>query len=85
MKTSCQPIGEEIFSAQNIRQCEEYVLSMQRKLDKAVANEDVERIRWYTHLLSKRSRAVKIVAINKVTRLNAGKYTAGCESCKVPL
>ena len=49
-----------------------------------VANKDIERIRWLTHLLSKRSRAVKMVAINKVTRLNKGKHTAGVDGVKTP-
>jgi len=48
---TCQPTGEEIFNAPNIRKCEKYVLSIQRKLDKAVANNDVEKIRWYTATL----------------------------------
>jgi len=33
--TACQPIGTNVFSASNIKQCEKYVSSIQRKLDKA--------------------------------------------------
>jgi len=33
--TACQPIGTNVFSASNIRQCKKYVSSIQRKLDQA--------------------------------------------------
>ena len=81
---SCHPSEADIFSAANLRRCEAYVRSTQRKLDKAVANGDQAKIRWYTHLLSKRSRAVKILAVHKVTCLNRGKYTAGVDKVTLP-
>jgi len=56
---------------------------MQRKLDKAVASGDVKRIRWYVHLLNKRSRAVKVLAVYHVTSENDGKYTAGVDSIAI--
>jgi len=81
--TACQPIGTNIFNARNIRQCEKYVSSIQRKLSKAVAENNKENIRWYTHLLSHKSRAVKILAVYRVTSLNQGKYTAGTDGVKL--
>jgi RNA-directed DNA polymerase len=81
--TACQPIGTNIFSAENIRNCEKYVSSIQRKLDKAVAENDKSNIRWYTHLLSHKSRAAKILAVYRVTSLNHGKYTAGIDGVKL--
>jgi len=81
--TACQPVGTDIFSARNRQQCEKYVSSIQRKLDKAVAENDKSKIRWYTHILSKRSRAVKILAVHRVTSLNQGKYTAGTDGIRM--
>lgn len=82
---ACQTNGVDIrtiFNAENIRNCKSYVLKMQRKLDKAVASNDKEKkekIRWYVHLLSKRSRAMKILAVHQITSENDGKYTAGID------
>ena len=56
---TCQTSGGDTFSHDNITACEKYVLSIQRRLDKAVANDDKTKIRWYSHLLMKRSRAVQ--------------------------
>ena len=81
--TAYQPIGVSIFNADNIRNCEKYVNSIQGKLDKAVADNDKSNIRWYTHLLSHKSRAVKILAVYRVTSLNQGKYTAGTDRVKL--
>ena len=79
-----QPNEADIFSIANLRRCEAYVRSIQRKLDKAVANGDKAKIRWYTHLLSKRSQAAKILAVHKITTLNRGKYTAGVDKVALP-
>ena len=79
---TCQPTGEEIFNASNIRKCEKYTRSIQRKLDKAVANNDVEKIRWYTHILSKKSLAVKILAVHHATT-NNGSTTAGIDGVRM--
>ncbi|TET24698.1 MAG: group II intron reverse transcriptase/maturase [Candidatus Bathyarchaeum sp.] len=81
--TAYQPIGTDIFNATNIKACEKYVSSIQRKLDKAVADNNKSNIRWYTHLLSHKSRAVKILAVYRVTSLNQGKYTAGTDGVKL--
>jgi len=48
-----------------------------------VANNDKSKIRWYTHLLSKKSRAVKILAVYRVTTLNKGKCTAGSDKVRM--
>ena len=82
-KTAYQPIGANIFSATNIKACEKYVSSIQRKLDKAVAENNKSNIRWFTHLLSHKSRAVKILAVYRVTSINQGKYTAGTDGVKM--
>jgi len=63
-KSAYQPIGTNTFSAENIRNCEKYVSSIQRKLSRAVADNDKSKIRWYTHILSHKSRAVKILAVH---------------------
>lgn len=81
--TACQPVGTNIFNSNNIKQCERYVSSIQRKLDKAVADKNKAKIRWYTHLLSKRSRAVKVLAVYHVTTHNQGKYTAGVDGVRM--
>ena len=81
---SCQPNETEIFSTANIRQCKRYIRSIQRKLDKAVASGDKTKIRWYCHILSKRSRAVKILAVHRITKLNAGRFTAGIDGIAIP-
>jgi RNA-directed DNA polymerase len=75
---------EGIFSAQNIRVCEEYVFSVQSQLDEAVATGDLKNISRYFDLLCKRSEAVKTLAVNKITRINKGKYSAGVDEVKTP-
>ena len=82
-KTAYQPIGTDIFTATNIKACEKYVSLIQGKLDKAVADNNKSKIRWFTHLLSHKSRAVKILAVYRVTYLNQGKYTAGTDGVKL--
>jgi RNA-directed DNA polymerase len=81
---SCQPNETEIFSAANIRQCRRYVRSIQRKLDRAVASGDKASIRWYYHILSKRSQAAKILAVHRITKLNDGRFTAGVDGIAIP-
>ena len=81
--TACQPIGTNIFNADNIKSCEKYVSSIQSKLNKAVADNNKSKIRWYTHILSHKSRAVKILAVHRVTSLNQGKYTAGTDGVRM--
>ena len=54
------------------------------KLDRAVADGDNTRIRGYVHLLSKKSRAVKILATHKVCQQNSGRHTAGVDGFAMP-
>ncbi|MDE0467322.1 MAG: group II intron reverse transcriptase/maturase [Candidatus Poribacteria bacterium] len=75
---------DDIFGIDNIRNCEEYVLSIQRRLDKAVADDDTKGIRETFDLLAKRSMAVKILAIKRITSDNKGKYTAGVDGIAMP-
>jgi RNA-directed DNA polymerase len=82
---SCQPNEvNNIFGKKNLNKCQRYVRSIQRKLDKAVADNDSAKIRWYVHLLSKRSSAAKILAVWRITKKNDGKYTAGVDGIKIP-
>ena len=75
---------ENIFSAENIRNCEQYVFSIQQRLDKAVATNNVKRIQHIFDLLTKRSQAVKILAVQRVATLNQGKNTAGVDGIALP-
>ena len=84
MNNSYRPIGVDIFSTENIRNCEKYVLSVQRELDKAVANNDNKGIRETFDLLAKKSNAVKILSIQRITQRNQGKYTAGVDGIALP-
>jgi len=61
---ACQSVGADALNTDNIKQCEKYVSSIQRRLDKAVAGNNKSKIRWYTHILSKKSRAVKVLAVH---------------------
>lgn len=80
----CTPIVDNIFGAENIRNCQEYVISIQRRLDKAVADNDVKGIRETFDLLAKRSNAVRTLATWQITQCNQGKYTAGVDGIKIP-
>ena len=73
-----------IFRAENIRTCERYVFSIQQRLDRAVATNDVKRIRHIFDLLTKRSFAVKILAVYRITKRNTGKNTAGVDGVALP-
>ena len=79
-----QSVGVDTFFAENIRDCEQHVLSMQRRLNKAVADNDKEGIRETFDLLTKRSKAVVILATWRITQRNAGKYTAGVDGVAIP-
>lgn len=79
-----QPVGVDTFSAENIRNCEQYVLSVQRELDKVVANNDKKGIRETFDLLAKRSNAVKVLATWRITQRNQGKITAGVDGVALP-
>jgi RNA-directed DNA polymerase len=75
---------KNIFGAENIRNCEKYVFSIQRRLDKAVATNNVKRIQHIFDLLTKRSQAVKILVVHRVSTLNQGKNTAGVDGIALP-
>lgn len=81
---NCIPIVDNIFGAENIRNCQEYVISIQRRLDKAVADNDTKGIRETFDLLAKKSDAVKILATQRITQRNQGKYTAGVDGIAMP-
>ena len=81
---TCRTQEENIFSAENIRNCEQYVFSIQQRLDRAIAANNVKRIRHILDLLTKRSKAVKILATYRITIRNQGKYTAGVDGISIP-
>ncbi len=80
---TCQPIFGDLFSAANRLRCEKYVRRMQRRLDKAVASGNKEKIRFITHLLTRRSEAVKILSTYRITS-NSGSQTAGIDGIAIP-
>ena len=73
MEYPYQPLEENIFAVANIRNCEDYIFSIQTKLDKAVANNDTKSIRETFNLLAKGSQAAKVLAIWRITQRNAVK------------
>ena len=83
MNNPCQP-SDEWVDFHTLKRCEDYILKMQRRLDKAVRDNDIDRIRHITYLLSRRSESVRILAIERVTRTNNGKHTAGVDGVKTP-
>ena len=79
-----QDIDKNLFSPQNIRECERYVFAIQQRLDRAVATNNVKRIRHILDLLTKRSQAVKILAVYRIAKRNQGKHTAGTDGISIP-
>ena len=79
-----QNIEGGIFSAENIRNCEEHTLSIQRRLDKAVADNDRDDIQSLVNILIRKSTAVRILATWRITQHNQGKYTAGIDGIAIP-
>lgn len=75
---------KETFSPQNIAECEEYVFSMQQRLDRAVANNNFVGIRNTFDILIRRSHAVKVLAVWRITSQNAGRNTAGVDNVCIP-
>lgn len=74
---------EELFTAENIRNCQEYVSSMQKRLDRAVANSDHKGIRRTFDILAKRSFAVRVLAVYNITQNKEAK-TAGVDGEWIP-
>jgi RNA-directed DNA polymerase len=81
---TCRPIDNNTFSAENIRNCERYVFDMQQRLDRAVATNNVGRIRHILDILIHKSWAVKILAVYRITKTNQGKKTAGVDGVAIP-
>jgi RNA-directed DNA polymerase len=52
-------------------------------MDKAIAEGNHAKIRYYSYLLGKRSKAVKILAVNRVCKINDGKHTAGVDGMAI--
>ena len=77
-------IVDDIFETENIKNCSEYIISIQRRLDKAVAGNDSKGIRETFDLLAKKSFAAKILAVKRITSDNSGKYTAGVDGIAMP-
>ena len=75
---------DNTFTIENIRKCEAYVLSMQKRLDRAVANNDSKGIRNTFDTLIRRSFAVRIIAVWRITQRNSGKNTAGVDNISIP-
>ena len=84
MLTAYQNIEGDIFKAENIRNCEKHVLSIQRSLDKAVADNDKNSIQGLVNILTRKSTAVRILATWRITQRNQGKYTAGMDGISIP-
>ena len=84
MEYPYQSFVDDIFSASNISRCENRVFSIQTKLDKAVADNDVNSIRELFNLLAKNSLASKVLSVWRITQRNSGKYTAGVDSISIP-
>lgn len=73
-----------LFSPDNIRECETAVLKIQQQLDKAVEDDERNKIRFLVHHLSMKSSAVRILAIDRICQTNTGKYTAGVDEISTP-
>ena len=82
---TCQTTGLDVFSSENIIRCEEHIKSIQRKLDKAVASDDKNQIRWFVHLLSKKSKAAKILAVHRICEVNSERHTGGVDGGSKPI
>lgn len=72
------------FSASNRRECEKYVNKMQRQIHKAVEAGNWRKARYLIYLLTRRSRAMKILATYKITTKNQGMHTAGIDNMCIP-
>ena len=77
------PDNSYVFRQPNIRNCQRYVMRIQQSLDKAVADGCHTNIRYYSYLLGKRSKAVKILSVYKVCYVNSGRHTAGIDGVSI--
>ncbi len=76
--------GIDVFSAPNRKECQRYVDKMQRQIHKAVEAGNMRKVRYLTYLLTRRSKAAKVLATYKITTLNQGKHTAGIDNMCIP-
>ena len=58
--------GIDKFTASNRRRCERYVSKMQRQIHKAVEAGKWRKARYLIYLLTRRSRATKLLATYKI-------------------
>ena len=72
------------FAASNRRRCERYVNRMQRQIHKAVEAGNWRKARYLTYLLTRRSRATKLLATHRITTQNRGKHTSGVDGVRIP-
>lgn len=72
------------FIASNRQRCEKYVNKMQRQIHKAVEAGMWRKARYLIYLLTRRSKATKILATYRITTKNRGKHTAGVDNVKIP-
>ncbi len=76
--------GIDVFSASNRRKCQLYVYKMQRQIHKAVEAGNWRKARYLIYLLTRRSKAIKILATDNITVKSQGKYTAGVDDMCIP-
>ena len=74
MPKAYQPYGEDLFTAENIRNCERTILSIQRRMDKAVADNDNWNKREYVNAYTQ----IHSVKMRKLYEHQRGK----CLYCK---
>ena len=72
------------FAASNRRRCEQYAKKMQRQIHKAAEAGNWRKARYLIYLLTRRSRATKLLATYKITTQNRGKHTAGIDCVRIP-
>lgn len=73
-----------MFSAGNLSTCRQHVRSIQRRLDKAVADNDKGGIRETFDLLTHRSQAVRVLATWQATQQHAIRHIAGIDNIAIP-
>ena len=72
------------FTASNRHRCQRYVKKMQRQIHKAVEAGNCRKAKYLVYLLTRRSRATKLLATYKITTQNRGKHTAGIDCVRIP-
>jgi len=72
------------FTASNRHRCVRYVEKMQRQIHKAVEAGNWRKARYLIYLLTRRSKAAKLLATYKITTQNRGRHTAGVDHVRIP-